>query len=55
MKDFKLLFIYLFVITVFVSCSSDDPDAITTESFDAFEELNISYGNDSDQVFDLFY
>jgi acetyl esterase/lipase len=54
MKDFKLLFIYLFVITVFVSCSSDDPDAITTESFDAFEELNISYGNDSDQVFDLF-
>ena len=54
MKGFKLLFIYLFVITVFVSCSSDDSDTITTDPLDAYEELNISYGNDSDQVFDLY-
>ena len=54
MKDFKLLYIYLFVVTLFISCSSDDSDVITTDPLDAYEELNISYGSDSDQVFDLY-
>lgn len=54
----------LFVISVvfFISCSSDDatvsnpPDDVI-EALDpsvAYEELNISYGPDSDQVFDLY-
>lgn len=58
MKSAKHLFVYLFVIIGFLSCSSDDsnnnnnPEALNP--LVAYEEFNISYGNDSDQVFDLY-
>ncbi len=54
MKALKLLFIFLFTTTVVVSCSSDDSESITTDPLEAYEELNISYGINSDQVFDLY-
>ncbi|WP_412560509.1 alpha/beta hydrolase fold domain-containing protein [Winogradskyella sp. MIT101101] len=58
MKRPKYLFVYLFTIIGFLSCSSDDsnnnndPEALNP--LVAYEEFNISYGNDSDQVFDLY-
>ena len=58
MKNVKHFFIQLFVIIGFLSCSSDDsngngePEALNP--LEAYEEFNISYGNDSDQVFDLY-
>ncbi|MBO6881749.1 alpha/beta hydrolase [Winogradskyella sp.] len=54
----KHFFIHLFVIIGFLSCSSDDsnnnnnPEALNP--IVAYEEFNISYGSDSDQVFDLY-
>lgn len=54
MKDFKLLFIYLFVVSTFISCSSDDSDSIIADPLEVYEELNISFGNDSNQVFDIY-
>jgi len=53
MKYSKLIFIYLFIATLFISCSSDDSDGNTID-IEAYEEFNISYGADSDQVFDLY-
>ncbi|MTE26032.1 alpha/beta hydrolase [Winogradskyella ouciana] len=58
MKRPKYLFVYLFTIIGFLSCNSDDsnnnndPEALNP--LVAYEEFNISYGNDSDQVFDLY-
>lgn len=58
MKGPKYFFIYLFAVIGLMSCSSDDsntndePEALNP--LVAYEEFNISYGNDSDQVFDLY-
>ena len=56
MKHFKQFFFYLFSITVIISCSSDnsDDDTEIVNPLAAYEELNIAYGSDSDQVFDLY-
>jgi len=53
MKNFKLVFIFLLSISILVSCSSDSSDD-SVPLLEAYEELNISYGNHSDQVFDLY-
>ncbi len=55
MKNIKLLFLSLFIINYFFSCSSDDNN--TTENLDAtkiYEELNVSYGDDENQTFDIY-
>ena len=57
MKQFKLIFILLFSVSILISCSSDSSNTNETEilnPLEAYEALNISYGNDSDQVFDLY-
>ncbi|WP_179353708.1 alpha/beta hydrolase [Winogradskyella vidalii] len=57
MKHLKLVFITLFSTLVFVSCSSDDTDStptVTLNPLEAYEELNIPYGEATDQVFDLY-
>jgi acetyl esterase/lipase len=54
MKNLKSIFISLIVIVLFVSCNSDDTNAIGSEPLKSYEEFDISYGNDSDQVFDLY-
>ena len=57
MKALKLLFISIIVITAFNSCSNDssnDLDSNVLNALEIYEEFNISYGNDSDQVFDLY-
>ena len=56
MKNLKYIFINLFVLVSLLSCSSDD-DNTTTQNLDAtkiYEELNVSYGDDEDQVFDIY-
>lgn len=57
MKHLKFVFLFLLSITVFTSCSSDSTDDSGPEvlnPLEAYEELNIAYGNDSDQIFDLY-
>ncbi|WP_400079041.1 alpha/beta hydrolase fold domain-containing protein [Winogradskyella sp. R77965] len=54
MKDLKLIFTLLFTISLFISCDSEDSDVAGPDPLESFEELNISYGTDSDQVFDLY-
>ncbi len=54
MKHLKLIFISTLIIIGFFSCSSDDSDVINVDPLLASEAFNISYGNDSDQVFDLY-
>ncbi|MFC0605000.1 alpha/beta hydrolase [Winogradskyella pulchriflava] len=57
MKALKFFFINLFFVVALISCSSDSSDDGNSNVLDpltAYEEFNISYGNDSDQVFDLY-
>ena len=57
MKALKLLFISIIVISTINSCSNDssnDLDSNMLNTLEIYKELNISYGNDSDQVFDLY-
>mgnify|MGYP000680692607 CR=1 FL=1 len=54
MKSLKLIFIFSIAVGLFFSCSSDDSNNTDPTPLEAFEELNISYGTDSDQVFDLY-
>ena len=54
MKHLKLIFISTIIIIGFFSCSSDDSDSVIVEPIMEYEELNIQYGNESDQVFDLY-
>lgn len=57
MKHFKLAFIFLVSISIFISCSSDnstDDEQAILDPLESYTELNVSYGSDSDQIFDLY-
>ena len=57
MKALKIIFINLFVVVSLVSCSlnsTDDGGEAILDPLLTYEELNIVYGNNSDQVFDLY-
>jgi acetyl esterase/lipase len=58
MKHLKFLFLNLIVVLFFFNCSKESSEiGGTNEVLDAlkyYEELNISYGNDSNQTFDLY-
>lgn len=57
MKHLKFVFIFLLSIFTLVSCSdenSDDGGSQVLNPLESYEELNIAYGNDNDQVFDLY-
>ncbi len=56
MKALKRVFLCLFLIAA-VSCSTNEDSNNTEPTLDAsqyYEQLNIAYGNDSDQRFDLY-
>ena len=60
LKFYKVFFISLLVLIGFTSCSSDDyvnpepePEVIIDPS-EAAQFLNVSYGSDSDQVYDIY-
>ena len=58
MKNFPRYFSFFFIFVVFISCSSSSDDNTNennlAEPLEYYEELNIAYGTDNDQVFDLY-
>lgn len=57
MKPIKYTFLLLFLSVSFFSCSDDDANGLDPNDINTLEfrqELNVSYGNDSDQVFDIY-
>ena len=58
MKVIKFTFLFLFISIGIVSCSDNDPatqnDPQDPTVLEFRQELNVSYGNDSDQVFDIY-
>jgi acetyl esterase/lipase len=57
MKYLKLQYLFLFLLGLLVSCTSDSSDDTAIDilnPLEGYEELNIAYGNSSDQVFDLY-
>jgi len=56
MKTFKFL-VFLLAISIFSSCDSNSTDENPSNTLDTespYEAFNIAYGNDSDQIFDLY-
>lgn len=58
MKNLKFILLNLLLITLFISCSNDEGlDDLINENLDSskiYTELDISYGNDEDQKFDIY-
>ncbi len=56
MKTIKYLFIYLIITASFFTCQTDDtnPDHDNTNPLEYYQELNISYGSDNNQKFDIY-
>ena len=54
MKALKVFFLNLIIAISVLSCSNDNSEVITEQSLEYFEELNVSYGTDSDQKFDIY-
>ena len=53
MKHIKILIITIFVLFATFGCSNEPTDN-TTDSLEYLEELDIAYGDHSDQKFDLY-
>lgn len=58
MKILKSIFLLILPLSLIISCSSDDSDSNNPppglDPTQYYEALNVSYGNDSDQVFDIY-
>ena len=55
MKIFKNLFYLVFIGVLFFSCSNEDSELNSEpEIIEAYEALDVSYGSDSNQVFDIY-
>ena len=57
MKPIKYTFLLLFLSVSFFSCSEDDSNGLNPNNgsqLDFRQELDVSYGSDSDQVFDIY-
>ena len=57
MKTIKYTFLFLFISFGIQSCSEDDTNTINPNNNSPLnfrQELNVSYGSDSDQVFDIY-
>ncbi|MBO6607451.1 alpha/beta hydrolase [Psychroserpens sp.] len=54
MKFIKNTFLLLFLTVGFVSCSDDDSNGLDPNALEFRQELNVSYGTDPDQVFDIY-
>ena len=55
MKIFKNLFYLAFIGVLFLSCSNEDSEISSEpEIIEAYEALDVSYGSDSNQVFDIY-
>ena len=55
MKILKNLFYLAFIGVLFFSCSNEDSELNSEpEIIEAYEALDVSYGSDSNQVFDIY-
>jgi len=55
MKILKNLFYLAFIGVLFLSCSNEDSELnLEPEIIEAYEALDVSYGSDSNQVFDIY-
>jgi acetyl esterase/lipase len=57
MKYLKTTFFSIILIIGLISCSSSDEEILVIDSLDTqvkYEELNVSYGDDEDQKFDIY-
>jgi len=58
MKNLKYIFLFVMPLSLIVGCTSDDSDPnnppVGLDPTEYYEALNVSYGNDSDQVFDIY-
>lgn len=57
MNTFKYTFLFLFISLGLVACSDDSPtinDIQDETTLEFRQELNVSYGSDSNQVFDIY-
>jgi len=58
MKHPKYIFAYFLIAFLLISCGSDDSNnnqpPVSLDATQYYEELNVSYGSDADQVFDLY-
>ena len=59
MKIIKYTFLFLFISIGLVSCSDDDSSAVNDPqdetNLEFRQELNVSYGNDGNQVLSLIH
>jgi acetyl esterase/lipase len=56
MPNLKHIILNVLILFFVISCSNNDSEVITEQpqALEYFEELNISYGNDNDQKFDIY-
>ena len=55
MKILKNLFYIAFIGVLFLSCSNEDSELNSEPKIiEAYEALDVSYGSDSNQVFDIY-
>lgn len=57
MKRLLFIYLHLLITLIMVSCNSESPSTIESDVInpsEAYEELNIVYGNNDNQVFDLY-
>ncbi len=56
MSNLKHIILNVLILFLVISCSNNDSEVITEQpqSLEYFEELDVSYGNDDDQKFDIY-
>jgi len=54
MPNLKPVIFNILILFLVLSCSNNDSEVIVEQPLEYFEELNVSYGNDSDQRFDIY-
>lgn len=54
MPNLKPTIFNILILFFVLSCSNNDQEVITEQPLDYFEELNVSYGTDNDQKFDIY-
>lgn len=54
MPNLKPVIFNILILFLVLSCSNNDSEVIVEQPLEYFEELNVSYGNDSDQKFDIY-
>ena len=54
MPNLKSVIFNILILFLVLSCSNNDSEVIVEQPLEYFEELNVSYGNDSDQRFDIY-